>query len=176
MLYVLQRSVHSALDCSWSLERSPSRWTRSPIQTQKSSVEPSHERRSSRINHKRLQAARLGEGPRRVWEGHSEQTENFHTETKEMPQLAFLPDSQQSSGHRPVLRLLLPVWFPLSRIFIRSQNIHNTQKTTCKHKWAACWCMSIPEIRPAPLYPSLSWCHPCIALWPFSLSLYGVSG
>lgn len=67
-----------------------------------------------------------------------------------MPQLAFLPDSQRSSGHRPLLCLLLPVWFPLSKIFISSQNIHNTLKTTCKHNWAACWCMSIPEICPAP--------------------------
>lgn len=83
-----------------------------------------------------------------------------------MPQLAFLPDSQRSSGHRPLLRLLLPVWVPFSRIFIRSQNIHNTL-TTCKHKWAACWCMSIPEIFPAPVHHSLLWCHFCIIPWPF---------
>lgn len=84
-----------------------------------------------------------------------------------MPQLAFLPDSQRLSGHHPLLRLLLPVWVPFSKIFIRSQNIHNTLVTTFKHKWAACWCMSIPEIFPAPFYHSLLWCHPCIVPWPF---------
>lgn len=87
-----------------------------------------------------------------------------------MPQLAFLPDSQRSSGHRPLPRLLLPVWFPLSRIFIRSQNIHNTQKTTCKHKWAACWCMSIPEICPAPFTIAYRDVIPASPPWPFSLS------
>lgn len=86
-----------------------------------------------------------------------------------MPQLAFLPDSQRLSGHHPLLRLLLPVWVPFSRIFIRSQNIHNTLVTTFKHKWAACWCMSIPEIFPAPFYQLIvmSPLH-C----PMTLSLY----
>lgn len=57
--------MHSDLDCSWSLELSPSRWTRSLTQTPKSSEEPNHERRSSRINNKT--AGREAGGG--AWEG-----------------------------------------------------------------------------------------------------------